>query len=90
LPRGSIVIEGGAHGADTIAGETAFELGFHVAMVTTLWDKYGRSAGFKRNEAMLLLRPDVVYAYPLGDPGTRRMIEIAEKAGIPIVVRTLT
>jgi YspA, cpYpsA-related SLOG family len=88
LPDDSIVIEGGARGADTIAGKAAFEMGFHVATVPALWDSFGRAAGYRRNEAMLLLRPDVVYAYPLAGPGTRDMIERARSAGIPVVVRT--
>jgi hypothetical protein len=84
LPEGSIVIEGGARGADTIAHEEATALGLHVATVRALWDFYGRSAGYRRNEAMARLEPEIVYAYPLGGPGTARMIEIAEAACIPV------
>ncbi len=79
LPEGSVVIEGGARGADRIAREEAEALGLHVATVWALWDHYGKSAGFRRNEAMARLCPDHVYAYPLGESrGTRHMIEIAE------------
>lgn len=84
LPEGSVVIEGGARGADRIAAEEAAALGLHVATVRALWDFYGRSAGYRRNEAMARLEPEVVYAYPLGGPGTARMIEIAEAACIPV------
>ena len=84
LPEGSVVIEGGARGADRIAREEATELGLHVATVRALWDCYGRSAGFRRNEAMARLAPDYVYAYPLGGPGTAQMIELAEAACIPV------
>ena len=84
LPEGSVVIEGGARGADRIAAEEATALGLHVAEVRALWDFYGRSAGYRRNEAMARLDPDVLYAYPLGGPGTARMIEIAEAACIPV------
>lgn len=84
LPEGSVVIQGGARGADRIAAEEAAALGLHVATVRALWDFYGRSAGYRRNEAMARLEPEVVYAYPLGGPGTARMIEIAEAACIPV------
>lgn len=84
LPEGSVVIEGGARGADRIARETATECGIHVATVPALWDFYGRSAGHRRNEAMALLEPEVLYAYPLGGPGTASMIRIAEAACIPV------
>ncbi len=84
LPEGSVVIEGGARGADRIAREEATELGLHVATVRALWDYYGRPAGFRRNEAMARLGPDFVYAYPLGGPGTAQMIALAEAACIPV------
>lgn len=78
LPPDSIVIEGGARGADRIAREVAHALGIHVATMPALWDFYEKSAGYRRNEAMARLQPDYCYAYPLGDPGTRHMIDIAE------------
>lgn len=88
LPEGSIVVEGGAKGADRIAREEARELGIHVATVYALWDFYGRTGGRRRNDAMLLLQPEIVFAYPLGGPGTAHMIELAEDASIPVVTRT--
>jgi hypothetical protein len=84
LPEGSVVIEGGARGADRIAREEARQLGLHVATVPALWDFYGRSAGHRRNEAMARLQPDFVYAYSLGGPGTASMIAIAEAECIPV------
>jgi hypothetical protein len=78
LPPGSIVIEGGAPGADRIAREEAQALGIHVATVRALWDFYEKSAGYRRNEAMARLQPDYCYAYPLDGPGTKHMIDIAE------------
>jgi hypothetical protein len=78
LPPGSIVIEGGAPGADRIAREEAHALGIHVATVRALWDFYEKSAGYRRNEAMARLQPDYCYAYPLDGPGTKHMIRIAE------------
>jgi hypothetical protein len=85
LPEGSIVIEGGAPGADRIAREEAKALGLHVATVCALWDYYDKgSAGCIRNEAMARLEPDYVYAYPLDGPGTRHMIRIAEENCIQV------
>jgi hypothetical protein len=84
LPEGSIVIEGGARGADRIARVEAQKLGIHVATVNALWDYYDKSAGYRRNEAMARLQPDYVYAYPLGDPGTAQMIRTAEAQCIQV------
>jgi YspA, cpYpsA-related SLOG family len=86
LPADSIVIEGGACGADRIAREEANSLGIHVATVPALWRCFGCSAGPRRNEAMLLLGPDIVHAYPLGGPGTAHMISAAERAGVEVMV----
>ncbi len=84
LPDGSVVIEGGARGADRIAREEAEALGIHVATVRALWDFHGRGAGCRRNEAMARLQPDYVYAYPLGGPGTAHMIRTAEAECIQV------
>ncbi|MBS1895613.1 MAG: DUF2493 domain-containing protein [Actinobacteria bacterium] len=79
LPAGSVVIEGGAPGLDSIVRREAPIRGLHVATVPALWDHFGKPAGYRRNEAMLLLRPEELFAYPLGDsPGTRHMIRAAE------------
>jgi len=79
----SIVIHGGAKGADHYSELWAIARGIHYARVPALWDALGRSAGPKRNEAMLLLAPDVVVAFP-GGRGTAHMIRIATEAGIKV------
>jgi hypothetical protein len=85
LPAGSLVIEGGAGGLDRIVREEAPRLGLHVATVDALWKLLGKPAGYKRNEAMAMLQPDFLYAYPLGESrGTRHMIEIAEREAIQV------
>jgi YspA, cpYpsA-related SLOG family len=84
LPEGSIVIEGGARGADAIARREAASLGLHVATMRAQWDHYGKSAGYRRNEAMARLQPSFVYAYPLGGAGTEHMIRIAERDCIQV------
>lgn len=85
LPAGSVVIEGGARGADRIARVEAEALGLHVATVRALWDHYGKSAGYRRNEAMAGLQPEFAYAYPLGEsPGTHHMIRTAEAECIQV------
>jgi hypothetical protein len=79
LPAGSLVIEGGAPGLDTIVRREAPRLGLHVATVPALWSYFDKPAGYRRNEAMLMLQPEELFAYPLGEsPGTRHMIRSAE------------
>lgn len=90
LPKGTLVIHGGATGADAIADSVARGLGFHVAIVRPLWDIHGRSAGHVRNGVMLDLQPDLVIAFTLGTSGTAGTLSRARKRGIPVEVFTDT
>lgn len=80
----SIVIHGGARGADTAAGAWANDIGIHDAEVKALWDYNKKAAGHVRNAVMLLLSPDLVVALP-GGRGTDSMVQKAKKADIPVV-----
>ena len=87
LPKGTIVIEGGARGVDTIAEFWAKELGYKVEVYPAKWEKYGKSAGFKRNIEMLETGIDLVIAFWDGkSKGTRHTIREAEKRGIPVEI----
>ena len=52
------------------------------------WERLGRGAGPERNRRMLeQSNPDLVLAFWDGKSrGTKHMIEIAEKAGVPVIV----
>jgi hypothetical protein len=81
------VIEGGARGADALAGQSASELGIEVAEVPADWDKHGRAAGPIRNAEMLKLNPDIVLAFHGNlreSKGTKDMVRRANKAGVPV------
>lgn len=77
----SILIHGGCGGADLRSAEYVLSKGIHCAQVDALWDSYGKGAGFKRNSAMLMLKPDYCVAFP-GGRGTRMMVELCKRAGI--------
>jgi hypothetical protein len=79
----SIVIHGGAPGADTLAMRWCYMHGVHAAAVPALWDIYIYGAGPRRNSAMLLLNPDVVLVFPGGN-GTADMVAKAKMVGLPI------
>jgi hypothetical protein len=86
LPDDSIVIHGGAKGADSMAGQAATLRGLHVAVVYPLWEHYGKSAGHRRNATMLDLEPHRVIAFTLGTGGTQGTIDDARRRGIPVEV----
>ena len=78
-----ILIHGDAKGADTLARQWAESVGVHHAAVPALWDIMGKSAGYRRNTAMLSLEPDYCVAFP-GGKGTQMMAELCEKKGITV------
>jgi hypothetical protein len=90
-----VIIEGGATGADAIAGDwaewwqkgAAVEHERHPAP----WSEHGRAAGPIRNQMMLDQRhPDVVWAFVTKEleqsRGTADMVRRARQAGVPTYV----
>lgn len=71
-----MIIHGGATGADEMAGRFARWAGLQEVICPANWDVHGTSAGYKRNEAMSLLCPDLVVAFP-GGVGTEMMVKIS-------------
>ena len=63
LPEDSVIIHGGASGADTLAGEIAKERGYPVMVFYAGWRQYGRAAGPIRNQDMIDQKPDLVLAF---------------------------
>jgi hypothetical protein len=86
------IIEGGARGADSLAGECADELEIFCMVFPAEWDKYGKAAGPIRNQQMLNEgKPDLVLAFHKdieNSKGTKHMVKISRKAGIPVEVIT--
>ena len=85
-----IVIEGEARGADRLARIEAEKLGIGVLKFLADWNKYHRAAGPIRNAQMLKEgQPDMVVAFHddlNSSKGTKNMVAIARKAGIPVRV----
>lgn len=87
-PKGTIVIEGGALGADLLAKVAAKMLDFEVWEFPADWEKHGVAAGPIRNKRMLVEgKPDHVIAFPLPQSrGTYDMIRQAKAAGVTVEV----
>ena len=80
------VISGAARGADTLAADWAARNNVPCDEYPADWDRYGRSAGYRRNEQMLTEgQPHLVVAFPQGESrGTRMMMDIAAKARVAV------
>lgn len=79
------IIHGNATGGDTVAKDFATVHWLNEEPYPADWNKYGKQAGFIRNQQMIDEgKPDVVVAFPGGN-GTRDMVARAKKAGIKVV-----
>jgi hypothetical protein len=93
FPHDTVIVEGGARGADKIAGAIALDLHFTVIEVRAEWDRYGKGAGPKRNEQMLKIiqaeKDKMVIAFHPDlkrSKGTANMVQKAVDAGIKVLV----
>ena len=80
------IVSGGSRGADTLGEQYAREKGYSIKRFPADWEKYGRSAGPRRNEAMARYA-DALLAYWDGESrGTKNMIELAKGNGLKVGV----
>ena len=80
------IVSGGSRGADTLGEQYAREKGYSIKRFPAEWEKYGRSAGPRRNEAMARYA-DALLAYWDGESrGTKNMIELAKEHGLKVGV----
>ena len=86
---GATVHVGDARGLDTIARQCCERIGIPVVVFPADWEREGRAAGFRRNARMISSQPDRVVAFygPSGETkGTRHTVDLALRAGIPVVI----
>jgi predicted Rossmann-fold nucleotide-binding protein len=80
-----IICTGAAKGADALAEQWAYSRMHTVKRFHADWDKYGKSAGPRRNEQMIDFaaerRPAFCVAFP-GGPGTADCVRQARAAGL--------
>jgi hypothetical protein len=89
--RVSLVIEGEAPGADTLARDWANSRGIEVAKFPAAWDIHGRAAGPIRNRQMVMQgKPDTAIGFVdkpiVYTKGSKNMYNQLIKAGIPVSI----
>lgn len=86
LPQGSCVISGGARGVDRAAVLQAQEIGLETLVFPADWDKYGKRAGFLRNQQIVMAADRIVAFWDGESKGTAHTISMAMRANKPVVI----
>jgi len=73
------IVSGGARGADQLGERYAKEKGYKTIRKLADWDKYGKSAGYKRNEEMAKIADVCVCFWDGESRGTKHMIDLSKK-----------
>ena len=80
------IISGGAKGADTLGERYAKENNMHLLIFKAGWDRYGKSAGYRRNYLMAKKADACVVFWDGKSKGSKHMIDIAKEFKIPVRV----
>jgi hypothetical protein len=85
-PATDVIVSGAARGADRAAARLARVMGFKVVEYPADWDRFGKRAGFLRNQAIVDNCDKVVAFWDGESRGTADTIERARKAGKPVTI----
>ena len=83
------IVEGGAYGVDALAKLYALQNELPYTEVKADWDKYGRSAGPRRNQKMAEMSDYCIVFYK-GTRGSASMIAEALKQNVPVYVISIS
>lgn len=78
------IISGHADGADSLGEKYASQRGYDLKIFPAEWEKYGKSAGFKRNEKMAKIGNALIAFFADGaeSRGTKNMVKIAREKNL--------
>jgi predicted Rossmann fold nucleotide-binding protein DprA/Smf involved in DNA uptake len=82
----SLVISGGAKGADSLAEEWAGFNGINTEIYLPDWDKHGKRAGFIRNIEIIGACDAVIAFWDGESKGTAHSIQLAKETGKPVKI----
>jgi len=78
------IVSGMAKGADLLGEKYATENNYPITKFPADWDKYGKSAGYKRNSQMADYADGLIAFWDGKSKGTKSMIDLAKNKGIEI------
>ncbi len=80
------IISGGAKGADSLAEKWSKENSIETLIFKPDWDKYGKRAGFLRNEDIIKSSDAVIAFWDGISHGTKHDIDLAKKYNKPCLI----
>lgn len=81
-----IIVSGHARGADLLGEKYAQDEGFSMEIYPAQWDKYGKRAGYRRNEQMAEVADGLIAFWDGQSKGTKHMIDIMTEKNLPTKV----
>lgn len=82
------IVSGAARGVDQTGEKYAASRGLDCIRFPADWEKYGKRAGYLRNEQMAENADALVAFWDGQSRGTKHMIEIAKTRGLPVRIVT--
>ena len=80
------IVSGGAKGVDKLGEDWAEANYMSLKIFPANWYKYGKSAGYKRNEEMAEYADALIAIWDGKSKGTKHMIDIAKKQGLIVAI----
>lgn len=80
------IVSGEAIGADVLGEDYADERGYKIKYFPADWNKYGKSAGSRRNKDMAKVATHAIGFWDGRSPGTKDMIEKCKIHGLKYIV----
>lgn len=81
-----MIISGGADGADSLANKYAKERGLPILIFYPNWNKFGKRAGYLRNEKIVSAAESVIAFWDGKSRGTKSSIDITKSQNKPIEI----
>lgn len=80
------IISGGARGVDSLGEIYANEHDILIRRFLANWNKYGKRAGYVRNQEMAMYGDALIAIWDGKSKGTSHMIDIAEEMGLHVFI----
>jgi hypothetical protein len=80
------IVSGVANGADRLGERYANERGHLIKRYPADWDKYGKSAGYRRNAEMANYAGALIAFWDGTSRGTSHMINLAREKGLKLLI----